>query len=118
MCRRCFKLFIRQSGYVTKLVCLINCSNMIPRSCIFGFLSGLSDDELYQYVTYDTVEQRKGPRRINLDDEDNKGKYTPPKSLTVHLSKIPMPELQPKANQNDKPIKETKKKEDKSKKKE
>ncbi|CAK5281428.1 unnamed protein product [Mycena citricolor] len=51
-------------------------------------------EELHQYVLYDTL--RKGPRRINLDDAD-KRKYTPPESLIVHLSKIPMPELQPQA---------------------
>ncbi|KAL1676578.1 hypothetical protein EV122DRAFT_215974 [Schizophyllum commune] len=60
------------------------------------------EDELHQYVVYDTV-KAKGPRRINLDDEDPaKAKYTPPNSLSVHLSKIPMPELQPKASVKDK----------------
>lgn len=59
--------------------------------------NGQDDDELYQYVRYDT-ERQKGPRRINLDDDkQNKNQYKPPSSLTVHLSKIPMPELQPKA---------------------
>ncbi|KAJ6602179.1 hypothetical protein B0H10DRAFT_2167356 [Mycena sp. CBHHK59/15] len=54
------------------------------------------EDELHQYVLYDT-QVRKGPKRINLDDTDkSKNKYTPPESLTVHLSKIAMPELQPK----------------------
>ncbi|KAJ7072525.1 hypothetical protein C8F01DRAFT_1104263 [Mycena amicta] len=53
------------------------------------------EEELHQYVLYDT-QPRKGPRRINLDDTV-KDKYKPPESLTVHLSKIPMPELQPKA---------------------
>ena len=67
------------------------------------YLSGIYDeDELHQYVVYDTV-KAKGPRRINLDDEDPaKAKYTPPNSLSVHLSKIPMPELQPKASVKDK----------------
>jgi hypothetical protein len=57
------------------------------------------DDDLFQYVTYD-AEAKKGPKRINLDN-DNKAKkpapveYVPPKSLCIHLSKIPMPELQP-----------------------
>lgn len=74
--------------------------------------SGLSDEEeLHQYVLYDTQEGRKGPRRINLDD-DMKNKYAPPKNLTVHLSKISMPELQPKPHTNEK-HKEVKKKEDK-----
>ncbi|KAJ7502828.1 hypothetical protein B0H11DRAFT_605171 [Mycena galericulata] len=53
------------------------------------------EEELHQYVLYDT-QARKGPKRINLDDVDKaKNKYAPPESLTVHLSKIPMPELQP-----------------------
>ena len=53
--------------------------------------------ELHQYVLYDT-EKKKGPKRINLDDDaKSKDKYKPPSSLTVHLSKIDMPELQPKA---------------------
>jgi len=51
------------------------------------------EEELHQYVLYDTQPQ-KGPRRINLDTSN---KYKPPESLTVHLSKIPMPELQPRA---------------------
>ncbi|KAJ7188528.1 hypothetical protein C8R46DRAFT_1054967 [Mycena filopes] len=55
------------------------------------------EEELHQYVLYDT-QAHKGPKRINLDDEDKaKKKYTPPESLTVHLSKIAMPELQPQA---------------------
>ncbi|EIN09411.1 hypothetical protein PUNSTDRAFT_85754 [Punctularia strigosozonata HHB-11173 SS5] len=54
--------------------------------------------ELHQYVVYDAAPAAKGPRRINLDDDKGKGKekYEPPSRLTVHLSKIPMPELQPK----------------------
>ncbi|KAF7321450.1 hypothetical protein MKEN_00665500 [Mycena kentingensis (nom. inval.)] len=52
------------------------------------------DEELHQYVLYDT-QPRKGPKRINLNDTP-KDKYKPPESLTVHLSKISMPELQPK----------------------
>lgn len=54
--------------------------------------------ELNQYVVYDAAPASKGPRRINLDDDKGKGKekYEPPSRLTVHLSKIPMPELQPK----------------------
>lgn len=54
------------------------------------------EEELHQYVLYDTQAQ-KGPKRINLDDTPAKNKYAPPESLTVHLSKIPMPELQPQA---------------------
>ena len=51
-------------------------------------------EELHQYVIYDA--QTSGRlQRIKLDDPPNA--YTPPSSLTVHLSKIPMPELQPRA---------------------
>ncbi|KAF9018626.1 hypothetical protein BDZ89DRAFT_1073763 [Hymenopellis radicata] len=46
------------------------------------------DNDLHQYVLHDTLPS-KGPRRINLDNEE---KYSTPKSLVVHLSKIPMPE--------------------------
>ena len=59
------------------------------------------DPDIHQYVEYDTnegVASRKGPRIINLDDKE-RGKnkeYAPPKSLTIHLSKIDMPELQPR----------------------
>ncbi|KAF9563965.1 hypothetical protein CPC08DRAFT_705682 [Agrocybe pediades] len=75
--------------------------------------AGLSaGEELYQYVLYDTQDAKKGPRRINLDDQP-KNKYAPPKDLTVHLSKISMPELQPKGHVKDKPSKDGKKKEDK-----
>lgn len=59
------------------------------------------DQELFQYVSYDTERPRdasgkKLPRVINLDN-DNPDKYKPPDSIVVHLSKIVMPELQPKA---------------------
>ena len=58
-------------------------------------VSGLDEEEgLHQYVLYDQKDPKKGPRVINLDDDDKK-KYAPPKNLTVHLSKIAMPELQP-----------------------
>jgi hypothetical protein len=65
-------------------------------------------------VLYDTKPEKKGPRRINLDDESkdkNKNKYVPPNSLTIHLSKIPMPELEPKAQRGDKSRTEDKKRE-------
>jgi hypothetical protein len=64
---------------------------------IFSSLLGLDEEtELHQYVLYDT-EKKKGPRRINLnDDAEEKAKYAPPSSLIVHLSKIDMPELMPK----------------------
>jgi hypothetical protein len=67
--------------------------------------------ELHQYVLYD---RKKGPKRINLDD-DMKNKYAPPQNLTVHLSKISMPELQPKiqANEKQRELKEDKRKGDK-----
>lgn len=82
----------------------------------YYYISGLSDEEeLHQYVLYDTQEPKKGPRRINLDD-DPKDKYAPPKNLTVHLSKIPLPELQPKGQAKEKAGKEpkdTKKKDEK-----
>ncbi|TDL23806.1 hypothetical protein BD410DRAFT_151248 [Rickenella mellea] len=77
------------------------------------------DEELHQYVLYDTNTPnlptpgpgpgKKGPRVINLDDgAETKGKgkemdkYKPPSSISVHLSKIPMPELQPKVNHGSK----------------
>ncbi|CAL1715544.1 unnamed protein product [Somion occarium] len=64
--------------------------------------SGLAEsEELYQYVVYDAPgDKAKGPKRINLDDPMPVGKkgYRPPSNLTVHLSKIDMPELQPKAD--------------------
>lgn len=55
-------------------------------------------------MLYDTQPKKKRPRRIRLDDDDkdkNKSeiRYEPPSSLTVHMSKISMPELQPKAQQ-------------------
>jgi len=76
------------------------------------YKAGLSDEEeVHQYVLYDTLDGKKGPRRINLDD-GMKNKYAPPKNLTVHLSKIPMPELQPRLHPNEK-AKEGKRKEDK-----
>ncbi|OCH84699.1 hypothetical protein OBBRIDRAFT_383395 [Obba rivulosa] len=72
--------------------------------------SGLAEEqELFQYVLYDTEKSqqaRKGPRIINLDDPGPKGKaragassnaYAPPTSLVVHLSKIDMPDLRPRA---------------------
>jgi len=61
------------------------------------------ESELHQYVLYDTAEKQKGAKRIVLDDSSaTKSKYTPPNNLVVHLSKIEMPELQPKANASDK----------------
>ncbi|KAG1854833.1 hypothetical protein DFJ58DRAFT_660192 [Suillus subalutaceus] len=61
----------------------------------------LGDQDLYQYVLYDTVQiPRKGPKTINLDDNKDKAKgkdYTPPSNIVVHLSKIDMPELRPRS---------------------
>lgn len=57
-----------------------------------------SEDELHQYVRYDSEQNsngKKGPRIIKLDDDASSG-YKPPQSLIVYLSKIPMPELEPK----------------------
>ncbi|KAI0272189.1 hypothetical protein BGY98DRAFT_922192 [Russula aff. rugulosa BPL654] len=54
--------------------------------------SGKLSEELHQYVIDDN-KPSVGLHRIKLDDPPNA--YTPPSSLTVHLSKIPMPELRP-----------------------
>lgn len=70
------------------------------------YKSGM-EEELHQYVSYDTSNKAKGPRRINLNDPNPKGKsrskddYTPPESLVIHLSKIDMPELRPRAEVKD-----------------
>ena len=59
---------------------------------------GLDDEqELFQYVVYDT-EKAKGPRVIKLDDPapSPHKTYAPPTSLKVHLSKIDIPELKPR----------------------
>jgi len=80
-------------------------AGMLSACPVGGCRSDLSnvgiEEQLHQYVLYDTV-RPKGPKRINLDDaEDGKGKiYIPPNSLTIHLSKIPMPELEPKPQPN------------------
>lgn len=73
--------------------------------------SGLDEEEqLHQYVLYDAPKPvTKGPRRINLDDNPKpKDKYAPPQSLTVHLSKISMPELQPHGEEKKSGKKESK----------
>ncbi|KAH9986102.1 hypothetical protein BJV74DRAFT_546014 [Russula compacta] len=54
---------------------------------------GTRSEELHQYVIYDT--QTAGLQRIKLDDPP-RNTYTPPSSITVHLSKISMPELRPR----------------------
>lgn len=71
------------------------------------------EGELHQYVIYEQ-EKPKGPKVIKLDDPKGKNaemeNYTPPTSLTVHLSKIDMPELKPRATGNVPPDKNTNKK--------
>ena len=62
--------------------------------------AGMDEEgELHQYVIYEQ-EKRKGPKVIKLDDPKGRNadmeKYSPPTSLTVHLSKIDMPELKPR----------------------
>ncbi|KAF8606033.1 hypothetical protein BDV93DRAFT_543190 [Ceratobasidium sp. AG-I] len=61
------------------------------------------EEELHQYLRYEDEPEKapKGPKVIKLDvlpqkDTPIKG-YSPPKTLTIHLSKIPMPELMPVA---------------------
>jgi hypothetical protein len=60
-------------------------------------------DDIHQYVTYDEVQDRnEGKKKKVIKLDDNKGKekdspYKPPENLTIRLSKIAMPELQPKA---------------------
>ncbi|KAG9127915.1 hypothetical protein FRC07_007566 [Ceratobasidium sp. 392] len=61
------------------------------------------EEELHQYLRYEDEKQEapKGPKVIRLDGSPTKESplkaYTPPKTLTIHLSKIPMPELMPLA---------------------
>ncbi|KZV98779.1 hypothetical protein EXIGLDRAFT_831994 [Exidia glandulosa HHB12029] len=55
------------------------------------------EETLHLYPSYDEV-PRNGPKIIRLDDPatSTATNYKPPVNLTIHLSKIPMPELQPK----------------------
>lgn len=98
--QRCCMSSKRPNGYAIKLV--RRPSPKGPLSEVQSYVSDTGDPDLHQYVLYDAKEgvtPQKGPRIINLDDNDGKGKnkeYTPPKSLTVHLSKIDMPELRPR----------------------
>jgi len=55
--------------------------------------AGLLSEDLHQYVVYDS--KPTGLQRIKLDDPP-RNSYKPPSSLSVHLSKIPMPELNPR----------------------
>ncbi|EIW79308.1 hypothetical protein CONPUDRAFT_59083 [Coniophora puteana RWD-64-598 SS2] len=66
------------------------------------------DKELHQYVVYDSaLPTQKGTRVIKLDDEPkDKSKfsgYTPPSSVAIHLSKIDIPELQPRSKYDSRP---------------
>ncbi|KAG8836081.1 hypothetical protein FRC17_010014 [Serendipita sp. 399] len=72
----------------------------------FHYKSGGHNEELHQYVTMeDKKPEQEGPKVIKLDQASSKKKekeYKLPQVVTVHLSKIPMPELQPKAPGNSK----------------
>ncbi|KAG8827267.1 hypothetical protein FRB91_009764 [Serendipita sp. 411] len=72
----------------------------------FHYKSGGHNEELYQYVSMeDKKPENDGPKIIKLDGGSSKKKekeYRPPQAITVHLSKIPMPELQPKAPESSK----------------
>ena len=58
---------------------------------------------LYQYVIEDESDSPKtktaGPRVIKLDDVpiEKERKYLPPERIAIYLSKIELPELQPKS---------------------
>jgi hypothetical protein len=69
--------------------CLVRCRSSQSADVNAGVLS----EDLHQYVVYDS--QPAGLQRIKLDDPPRNA-YTPPSSLAVHLSKIPMPELNPR----------------------
>lgn len=71
------------------------------------------DEELHQYVntgfegSESETRKGKGRRIINLNDPSIPStsaqptpSYEPPSSLTIHLSKISMPELEPKTKEN------------------
>ncbi|CUA78125.1 hypothetical protein RSOLAG22IIIB_02743 [Rhizoctonia solani] len=59
------------------------------------------EEELHQYLRYEDEQPTapKGPKVIKLDGSPPKESplktYKPPQTLTIHLSKIPMPELAP-----------------------
>ncbi|KAJ1306832.1 hypothetical protein OPQ81_007817 [Rhizoctonia solani] len=59
------------------------------------------EEELHQYLRYEDEQPTtsKGPKVIKLDGSPPKDSplkaYKPPQTLTIHLSKIPMPELAP-----------------------
>ncbi|KAH7094037.1 hypothetical protein BKA62DRAFT_834410 [Auriculariales sp. MPI-PUGE-AT-0066] len=57
------------------------------------------EENLHFYPTYNEAPV-KGPKVIKLDDSPSAAPYQPPMNLIIHLSKIPMPELQPKPKQS------------------
>jgi hypothetical protein len=66
------------------------------------------DQELHQYVGMSFDEDAGKGKDINLDDNPTAPRetaYQPPNTHSIHLSKIPMPELEPKTNnsKNSKP---------------
>jgi len=81
-------------------------TSAFPRTRSLMLRTDTGDTDLHQYVLYDTMEgvaSQKGSRIINLNSKE-RGKnkeYAPPKSLTVHLSKIDMPELRPRGTPPD-----------------
>jgi hypothetical protein len=66
----------------------------VPLIRIADVTTGALSEDLHQYVVYDS--QPAGLQRIKLDDPPRNA-YTPPSSLSVHLSKISMPELHPRS---------------------
>ncbi|KAG8976689.1 hypothetical protein FRB93_012799 [Tulasnella sp. JGI-2019a] len=76
------------------------------------YKGGAYEEELHQYVRYDEAGagkagSSKGPKVIKLDGppagKDPAKEYRPPTALTIHLSKIPMPELQPAPREPERP---------------
>lgn len=82
-----------RSVFVIRLVCIS--VFIVPPAA--EYIVGLDEEqELLQYVIYDTA--KKGPKRINLNDPSPSHlSYSPPTSLKIHLSKIDIPELRPRA---------------------
>jgi len=107
------KRFRHKAGTSLSCVLAVRCSE-----CCVGMDE---EGELYQYVIYEQAKP-KGPKIIKLDDPKGRNaemeSYTPPTSLTVHLSKIDMPELKPRATGNASPDKKGKGKEKEKKEKE
>ncbi|KAG8898001.1 hypothetical protein FRB99_007726 [Tulasnella sp. 403] len=80
----------KTAAEVPKVVAI---ASMVKR---MRYKGGAHDEELHQYAKYEEEEAKKGPRVIKLD-QPAKDPYRPPAALSIHLSKIPMPELQPRA---------------------